>query len=343
MSRWAQMLDEFRALGGVADNVEQRKGRWGNGLFPIDPLQPVKVSVPEDLLVATDDLVLEGEDLVVRQGAPVSPPVRDFMNRYQREFSWGADGRRGVESFEVGLKQLPKPLLARLQDLRILNLDVRHKGEWGQVLRQRFLVSRQIDFHERKVIMPVMELVNHDPASPGYAIGRSIDIAGTFADEVTVNYSPTSDPLLRFLNYGFASPEPQAFSLPMRLLLPPSDIVLVVSVVPGDMRMEGKVPLPTVKEEGNALKFSHFRIGMERAPRLPKSIARQILAGKLAADAADEALERVRSANQVELCRLLELCEGSSEIVRDFRRALTYQLRAMAYCYGARDIPAASK
>ena len=93
---WSQMLDEFRALGGKAENVEQRRGRYGNGLFPVDPEQSIHITVPEHLLIDSEHLVLEGEALVVSPSIEVTLDARGFIARYQKYFSWGAEGRNAL-------------------------------------------------------------------------------------------------------------------------------------------------------------------------------------------------------------------------------------------------------
>ena len=50
-SDWHAFLDEFRTFGGKAENVMQRKGAFGMGLFPIDPAKPVDLFIPDALLV----------------------------------------------------------------------------------------------------------------------------------------------------------------------------------------------------------------------------------------------------------------------------------------------------
>ena len=48
---WDDMLDEFRALGGTADNICLKEGPFGRGLFPRDPSKPIRIHIPENLLV----------------------------------------------------------------------------------------------------------------------------------------------------------------------------------------------------------------------------------------------------------------------------------------------------
>lgn len=334
------MLADFRCLGGVANNVEQRQGLFGNGLFPIDPAQPIEIAIPDRLLIDTDHLMLEGDELVVSPALTTPDDVRVFIARYQQHFSWGADGRSGVAAFESALKTLPEPLLTRMRQTHLLNFEARHKGPWPEVLRRRFLASRQIGYHTRKVSMPIIELINHAPVSPGYAINDGIQYKGQFADEITVNYSPTSDALQRFLNYGFASPELQAYSLPMHLKLPDGGTVHI-GVNAGEVELKDKLPVPKVMIEGNRRRLAHLRLGMARTPRLPRTLLRLALP-ELPTAQVDELFDRIRHANQQTLCDLLELAEGAdTPIAREFRRSMRFQLKALSHSFGVRPDAAA--
>lgn len=329
------MLADFRRLGGVADNIEQRVGPYGNGLFPIDPARPIEIAIPDRLLIDADHLVLDGDDLMVSPTVAVADDVRTFIARYQKHFSWGADGRKGVEAFETTLKTLPQALLQRLQQLHLLNLTTRQKGAWTEVLRQRFLQSRRINYHGRKVSMPIIELINHSPRSPGYLINDGIQFKDTFTGEITVNYSPTSDALLRFFTYGFASAEPGAYSLPMHLRLGDGRTVHVGYNI-GEVTRVDKLAVPKVVTEGQRTRLSHLRLGQERAPRIPRTLLRKALPDWPVA-LVDEVFERVRSSNLLTLTELLEVAEGAdTAIVREFRQAVRNQLKALAHCYGVR-------
>jgi len=333
---WKQMLADFRQLGGTANNVEQRRGACGNGLFPMDPALPVAIHVPDSLLIDDEKLVLVDGALEISPEADVPGDVRAFYAKYQKHFSWGADGRDHMEAFESGLKDLPETLRLRLRQLGLLNLPVRHEGAWEEVLRRRFLVSRRINYKKRKVIMPIIELINHMPRSPGYQVKDGIGFGGTFTDEVTVNYSATNDSLLRFLNYGFANQEPFAYSLPVTLKQG-ENLTVVVGLNPDEMQPVNRLPTPKVEVEANKRKLSHLRLGMERAPRMPRTLMRNVLSDLPAAEV-DEIFDRVRSTNILVLTELLELADGvTSPMGREFRQAIRCQLRALSHCYGVRQ------
>lgn len=329
------MLADFRQLGGVAENVEQRQGRYGNGLFPIDPERPIRIAVPAQLLVDADQLVLDGADLVVAPDAGVPAEIRAFIGRYQQHYSWGADGAKTVESFERALKSLPDAVLQRLRRYHVLNLAVRQKGDWTEVLRRRFIQSRCIHFHGRRVVMPIIELINHSPLSPGYQIGAGIQFKGKFSGEISVNYSRTSDALMRFFNYGFVSAEPVAFSMPVSLKLNNGKI-LQIGYDTGRTAPATKLPVPAVSHEGARLRLSHLRIGMEQTPRMPRTLLRKALPDWTEAEVS-EVFDRVRSFNLLALTDLLEAVDGlDSDSGRDLRAVLRSQLRGMAHCYGVR-------
>ena len=72
---WNALLEEFRSFGGRAENVIQKEGPLGLGLFPIDPCQPIDLRVPKSLLVPADNLEL-------RNGGAVIKDVSTFPTGY---------------------------------------------------------------------------------------------------------------------------------------------------------------------------------------------------------------------------------------------------------------------
>ena len=86
---WNEMLDEFRALGGVAENIRLDHGALGRGLFPIDPAKPIEISIPDNLLVSSAHVVIENETFRISPASPIGARGRAFMEQYERDFSWG--------------------------------------------------------------------------------------------------------------------------------------------------------------------------------------------------------------------------------------------------------------
>ena len=65
-SGFRDLLEKFTALGGIADNVYQRVGEYGRGVFPIDSSRMAKIMTPKNLLVNADNLCLDGDHVVIK-------------------------------------------------------------------------------------------------------------------------------------------------------------------------------------------------------------------------------------------------------------------------------------
>ena len=88
--RWNHLIDEFRAFGGTANNVVQRQGPLGLGLFPIDPSQPIELHAPGHLLVPTDNLELRDGEVRLKNEQSFPKGFGDWYRRFQSDHSWKA-------------------------------------------------------------------------------------------------------------------------------------------------------------------------------------------------------------------------------------------------------------
>src|SRR5205085_2054568 len=175
------MLEEFRKLGGTAENFVQRQGSRGRGIFPIDNTKPVRLRVPRNLLIPVEDIEFVDDKLRIRNSAAVGAAERKFVEEYENEFSWGGGGRSDCAAFLEGIKNLylnapSNPFVKPVLDWAAKSI--------AESAGQRFLNSRCIKFEDKSVLMPVMELVNHDPLSNGYDVENDISIDGVFSEEV---------------------------------------------------------------------------------------------------------------------------------------------------------------
>ena len=116
---WHAFLEEFRSFGGRAENVVQREGPFGLGLFPINPTEPVKLMVPKNLLVPADNVTIRDGEAVIQDDSGFPAGYADWFRRYQAEYSWGAEGESSVTRFETGLEQLPEDMRLALQQLNL--------------------------------------------------------------------------------------------------------------------------------------------------------------------------------------------------------------------------------
>lgn len=70
------MIDDFLQLGATTENIEQRVGQFGNGLFTIKPTLPIAIEIPESLWLDAHQLILDGVDLIMdtASGIPADAP-----------------------------------------------------------------------------------------------------------------------------------------------------------------------------------------------------------------------------------------------------------------------------
>ena len=76
---WDFLLSEFRRLGGIADNVIQKKGELGRGIFSIDPSKKARIFTPVKWLVKKDDIFLENNKLRIKKDKEYDQEIRNFL------------------------------------------------------------------------------------------------------------------------------------------------------------------------------------------------------------------------------------------------------------------------
>lgn len=137
---WEEMLEEFRALGGIADNVCLDDGPLGRGLFPIDRSKPIRVLIPEALLVDLKHAVIERDGIFrLHSDAPVGAREKAFLENYQRNFSWGVSHQD-----TKALLQMIHEAPAEVRDFLAAPLGTTEwlAGPFPQAIGERFLSSR---------------------------------------------------------------------------------------------------------------------------------------------------------------------------------------------------------
>jgi hypothetical protein len=339
-SSWDEMLAEFRSLGGKAENVRLAVGQLGRGLFPIDPAKPIYLHAPESLLLEAKYAHLENGMFRVTTDAPIDARHRAFLENYQRDFSWGI-GQQHVKELLQLVENAPQELRAFLDET--LGVSTWLAGSAPSAVAERYFSSRVYGAYKgKRVIMPVIELVNHGPGAR-YDDTMGIGISGTFAGEVLVRYGDY-DPFDLFANWGFASAgEGIAFSLNMRLDTPGGPLIIHQDAFPADPT--AKVYVPRVSLRDGELTLSQVLLGHKQTPALPRSIFFQVMqnAGRKGPGVIFDMLQHI---NRSQFYRLLALSESADpQLGRLLREVARYQLEAMS-CYigmtpGAQGTPTA--
>jgi len=224
--KWDLLLSEFRSLGGIADNVCQKEGEFGRGVFSIEPNLRSRIYTPSKLMIKKDDICLEGNQIRIKQDKGYNKEIRDFFNYYQDHFSWGGGGKEIVDSFEKGLSSFSSNLKKLIKKFMLVDINQRHIGVWDEVIVREFLNARAFQFNNSSMICPLLELVNHEVTSLSFIKG--LDGISTpnyppINGEITHNYNNKSS-INRFFYQGFFCKETIVFSVPFSIFLEKSAI-----------------------------------------------------------------------------------------------------------------------
>jgi len=326
------LLDEFRALGGTAENIRLGQGALGRGVFPVDPTKPVVVHVPENLLIDCSDVVFENGALRLRTDADVGDRERSWLEHYQAALSWGDEGAAEVRRIFEAAQALPADLRKQLRDRFQCGLWFDNMTD--EAVQHQFLTSRGINYHDREVLMPLVELINHG-AGPEIGLVNGVMIRGIFPGEVLYRYSDM-DSFGFFWSWGFVIEQPMAFSLEMSGKVESTTLRIdraFPPVKPGE-----KSWMPPLHREGSGVSLDHLLIGSVQYPRLPRGIFQKTMR-EGGFSALEEPFDVIRYVNNLHFLDLLKALDGiDAPIARSLRTMAHHQLHAMAHCYGQRDI-----
>lgn len=324
------MLDEFRALGGIADNIRLGIGPLGRGLFAADPSRPVLVRVPDNLLVESTNIAFPNGKPQVTPGAKIGARERAWLNRYLAEFSWDGGGRAEIERMFEMAQMLPTDLRHRLTaEFRC--------GTWFQdvsddMIERHFLRARGIAYKGDVVIQPILELANHGAAA-GFDMSNGLALAGRFADEVLVEYSDM-DAFGIFQAWGFAFASPVALSIALKGTIQSTPLVIGRRRFVVDPLRGGWVPL-LAHENGQQI-LSFLLVGHERYPRLAKGTFYRLMqdAGY---SGAEECFSQIQQTNRAHFLALQDAVRGFHVPIAQTLQAMAeYQLLAMTF---SQDFP----
>lgn len=326
---WDALLDEFRALGGVAENICLKEGRFGRGLFPCDPSQPIKLHIPPHLLLDLRNVTFGGDTFRVSEAAGWGDRETAFLENYQRNFSWGGGGRAETETLLDLLARAPAPLRELLG--RNFGLERWLHGAAPEIVQQRYFASRVISFGGRDVVMPIVELANHGYDTE-YVLKDGVGLSGQFAGEILVRYY-ASDALEIFRGWGFLSNEPMALSLPMTLKTTAGPLKINREYLAEEAKQRMYVPKTDPLAE--PLSLSYALLGHKQYPRLARSAFYRVMrdAGRLGSE---EVFDLLQHANRMQFLNLIEAAETAEPALSRLLRTLArYQLEALSHSIGA--------
>ena len=275
MINWEKNLDNFRALGGVAENIKLGEGIYGRGLFPKDPKHPIKMVVPKHLLLPAEWLQIdEQENLVLSDGCNWAREIKSFYLDYQRDYGIGGNLMREMLQQQTELFNLPESVKAMLIGYGVSASSFQKPSR--QACLEIYKNSRRILFNDQLVLMPLVELVNHDEHSKKtFDTVPTLGISGKFSDEILVHYGMAGDAALMFEAYRFSAAKPYTFSGALSINLG-SKVIKISRFVTLFETIEN-TNIPKLKIEGDNIHLSCLVIGSINDKSSPKKVFTKLM------------------------------------------------------------------
>ena len=328
------MLEAFRALGGVAENI-QGGSSSGLGLHVQDAGRPVSLFVPHNLYFAWDDIEFIDGDMRLKGSANVGPGERKFFEAYSRAFSWGAGGGGETARFVASLDTLP-PEICELLETQF-DMPELFQGERAERTKECFLRGRRFRWRGKDWFVPIAEQARHGSGGLAPALDSSgrFCVQGAVSGEVLV-LRGAYDTLDMYFTFGLVEPQDQAYSLAVGV----KDSAINIHIRRNTAKSVKRGPflVPEVAREEGALTFSFLMIGNVKLPRLSRGIFFD-LARDTPIAKPDEAFDYALFVNRTRLLQLLGALESHrGEAVIALRKVAHIQLERISHCIGTRDL-----
>lgn len=306
MNNWEDTLVRFRALGGVADNVDLREGDNGRGLFSKNSKQPVKLFVPNNLLVSTEYLQLDAQDkLILSADCDLNDAHKAFYLNYLNDYGLNESMMQAMLQQQVQLFKLPDSLKSMMSGFGFSTNLFQEPSK--SLCLEEFKKSRRIIVNKKPVLMPVVELMNHDERSKKtfHIDEKGVAVTGSFKNEILVHYGMAGDAALMYEGYGFSASKTYTFSGALAVNLGAK--VIKIARFVNLFTTVGKTNVPKLHLDGNEIHLSCLVVGSVNDKNSPKKIFIKLMHGVgMPAQVADKVFDGIVEQNRHFFLHLLE-------------------------------------
>tara|TARA_R110001606_G_scaffold395664_2_gene568504 strand:+ start:120154 stop:121158 length:1005 start_codon:yes stop_codon:yes gene_type:complete len=323
---FSEMLEEFRCLGGIANNIELRKGIYGYGIYPLDVNKAIKIVTPTELLISPNLLYLDrANQLKVKAKTGLNPNVIDFFEKYQRFFGWGNGAITELKEYHRELCHLPKIMQ---QYLVLFGWDYSDfdKKKPKDYLNEYF-ISRQIRIENESKIMPILDLINHSSAGIAYTADNAVSVEGMFKSEVLTCYHGSFDAFHFYKNYRIAAPSNIVLSCDVKINVPN---IGLINITRFDSIVEkiSDVIIPRILKKDTEIRMSFVQLTNDNKSASAKQVfIEQIQKFNIPQSTADQIFNGLIEHNKQALTKLLDECiKNNSKIAKDIEIIALNQL-----------------
>jgi hypothetical protein len=333
---WDELLAEFRALGGVAENVKLGVGPYGRGVFVTDANVPATLHAPENLLVSTDTVEVRDGLLKVKAGAPVGDRERAFFEAYHVYFGWSAGVFDDLRHSQQAWSELPAELVDAIKSMgSLVDPQVRFLPPTPEVCFYQFVRTRDAKYRGRLCLLPVVDLVNHSSRATPYVLENGIGVTGRYTGEMLVKYNGR-DAWSNAVTYGFAEVATFAYSVGIGVDLF-GRYQLSVGREVSEVEFREGAGFPKVHLESGTIHLSFLVLGHFAATDVPRGMFRTVMAPYLSLAESDQVFDSIAHFNRLKFLNVLRLLRRyDGPVVRMLEDAAIDQLEILSGCVGAR-------
>jgi hypothetical protein len=268
--KFIDILEQFCALGGTADNIELRYGNFGKSLFPINPTLPIKIIAPSKILISPDWIKLDKKNQLrfkCKYQFKLDAKLIHFFEDYQAHFGWGDGGLNEARSRHLALKALPKKIKQLLLSLGWIEKDFDEKGP--KDFLNAYFISRQIGINGESKIMPIFDLINHSHQGNSYIVDAGVYFEGVFKTEVFANYHRNVDSYHFYRNYAVITESSTILSCDVKIEIP--DIGMInISRFDNVVSSEKCLVKPKISKVNSEIRISFLQIADSEGTDLPR-------------------------------------------------------------------------
>jgi len=334
---WDELLDEYRALGGVAENVRLDTGPFGRGIFPIEPGKRMLLRTPPSMYVPVNDIRVRDGRMTAESNRLDARTVA-FFESYEAGFGWGAGGLEATWKLQAAWHALPEEIAGYIKAMGALeHPERRFAAPSADLCVQIFLDERKFAGDPGENIVPMIDLVNHSSYVPTYTVDGGMGIRGRFDGEVLVRYN-RSDSWGLVTHHTFAATSPIAYSLGIVVGLPHREKLTIARDVDA-ISTQDTLRFPALQTTDDGITLSHLALGFETAKDLPRAMFRKMLDSRLSVAEADAVFDGIQHYNRTQFLKLLRvLGTYDGPLVETLRSAALDQLETLSAYAGARSI-----
>lgn len=327
--KFTEILEQFRTLGGTANNIELRYGKFGRGLFPINPRLPVQIKVPAHLLVSSDWLYLNNQNhLRIKKSSGLDQAFIAFYEAYQQHFGWSVGGLEELISHHHNLSTLSKRLQQYLLLFGWLKSDFDNKSIKNYL--NDYFIGRQIRIENESRLMPILELINHSADSQQYQVDNGVSVSGKFKTEVFTCYHGGVDALHFYRNYHFPTASNTVLSCDVKIEVPKLGTINI-SRLDAVIDIKDGIITPKIIKKRSEIRVSFLELTSNKNNMYPRKLfAERMQPYGFDAFTANSVFEGLLEHNRKALADLINECKLSyNKIAKDIELIATSQLKLL--------------